>query len=243
MATVGGRTLWMGGYAFSTDLHTLIMGTDIPAQDDTRFGDTARESIGGMPTARLEYTGFFRAGTGSPDERHETELGLANTPVSVGAVAGAAGERAFFMEGMVTTHQPLQGAVGDQHQFNASVTGTNGRPLVAGTILNSTNRTATGNGTAFQVGAVGASQSLFGVLHVVAFGGTSPTLDVIVQSDDASGFPSATNRITFTQATGFTAEYATPVAGAITDDWWRVNFTIGGTASPNFTFICVIGIL
>jgi hypothetical protein len=77
----------------------------------------------------------------------------------------------------------------------------------------------------------------------VAFGGTSPTLDVIVQSDDASGFPSATNRITFTQATGFTAEYATPVAGAITDDWWRVNFTIGGTASPNFTFICVIGIL
>ena len=59
-----------------------------------------------------------------------------------------------------------------------------------------------------------------------------------MQSDDNSGFTSATNRITFTQATGVTSELLS-VAGAITDDYWRLSYTIVG---GSFTFAVALGI-
>ncbi len=49
------------------------------------------------------------------------------------------------------------------------------------------------------------------------------------------------NEITFAQATGVTSEYKTN-ATANTDDFWRVAWTIGGTA-PSFEFVVLIGIL
>jgi hypothetical protein len=54
---------------------------------------------------------------------------------------------------------------------------------------------------------------------------------------------SPTTRVTFSQATGRTSQWATPVAGAITDDWWDISWTIGGTGGPDFTFVAVVGIL
>ncbi len=76
---------------------------------------------------------------------------------------------------------------------------------------------------------------------MVAASGTTPTLDVTIESDDGVGMGSPTTRINFAQATAIGAQWATPVAGAIADDWWRVAYTLGG-ASPSFTFICIIGI-
>jgi len=63
----------------------------------------------------------------------------------------------------------------------------------------------------------------------------------VVQSDDAQAFLSPTDRITFAQATAIGAQWATPVSGAITDDWWRLSYTIGGT-NPSFMVIVVVGI-
>ena len=82
---------------------------------------------------------------------------------------------------------------------------------------------------------------MFAALHVLSASGTSPTLDVVLQSDDNSGFSSAVSRITFTQATGITSQWST-LAGAQTDDYWRASYTIGGSATPTFTFALVIGI-
>jgi hypothetical protein len=105
----------------------------------------------------------------------------------------------------------------------------------------STARTVTGNGTARQLGLVGATQKLYASLHVVD-ASVADTLDVKIQSDDASGMGTPTDRITFTQATAVGAQYATPVSGPIaTDTWWRVSYTIGGT-SPSFKFAVVVGI-
>ncbi len=78
-------------------------------------------------------------------------------------------------------------------------------------------------------------------MHVVAASGTTPTLDMIVESDDNSGITSGVTRITFTQEVAVGAQYATAVAGPITDDWWRVGWTIGGTG-PSFTVIVTVGI-
>jgi hypothetical protein len=89
---------------------------------------------------------------------------------------------------------------------------------------------------------VSASQKMYAALHVRSVSGTNPTLDVVVQSDTV-GFPSATSRITFSQATATTNRHQfSSVAGAITDDYWRVSYTIGGTGTPTFSFAVTVGI-
>jgi hypothetical protein len=50
------------------------------------------------------------------------------------------------------------------------------------------------------------------------------------------------SRITFTTATGRTSQMLS-VAGAITDDYWRVSYTIGGTGGPTFAFAVTAGII
>ncbi len=102
-------------------------------------------------------------------------------------------------------------------------------------------RTSSSSGTGRQIGAVSSTQTLYAALHVISASGTSPTLDVKVQSDDNSGFTSATDRITFTQATDVTSEWGS-VGGAITDDYWRITYTVGGT-SPSFAFAVTAGIV
>ena len=74
--------------------------------------------------------------------------------------------------------------------------------------------------TSFNVGAVSATQYLYGALHVTADVFTSAT--VKIQSDATGAFSGAeTDRITFGAVTGIDYEWATPVAGAITDAYWR----------------------
>jgi hypothetical protein len=42
--------------------------------------------------------------------------------------------------------------------------------------------------------------------------------------------------------TALGSQFATRVAGPITDDWWRASFTVGGSATPTFTLALVMGI-
>ena len=105
-----------------------------------------------------------------------------------------------------------------------------------------TARTSSGTGTAWQVGALSSSQRLYAGLHVISASGTTPTLAVKVQSDTV-GFGSATDRITFSTATDVAnREQFSSVAGAITDDYWRVSYTIGGSSTPTFSFMVCVGI-
>jgi hypothetical protein len=117
-------------------------------------------------------------------------------------------------------------------------------PVVRGLLVHPSNvsRTSSSTGTGRQLGAVAAGKSMYAALHVISASGTNPTLDVILQSDDNASFTSATSRITFTQATGRTSQLSS-VAGAITDDYWRVSYTIGGTNTPTFAFAVTAGII
>jgi len=52
----------------------------------------------------------------------------------------------------------------------------------------------------------------------------------------------ATERVTFSQLADIGSEWATPVSGAITDDWWRIDWTIAG-ADPSFTILAALAII
>ena len=104
-----------------------------------------------------------------------------------------------------------------------------------------TTLTATGNGTSQQLGAVTSAQKVYAAIHIWSISGTStPTITVKIQSDDNSSFTSATDRITFTAATAIGSQYKA-TAGAITDTYWRANYTITGT-NPIFAIAISCGI-
>jgi len=84
------------------------------------------------------------------------------------------------------------------------------------------------------IGAVSATQSVYSALHVTAASGT---LDVIVESAP-SNWSSESTRITHTRFTAVGAEMLS-TAGAITDAYWRVKWTLSGS----FDFIVSLGII
>ena len=92
-----------------------------------------------------------------------------------------------------------------------------------------------------QLGAVGATEKCYVGIHCYGVSGTStPTVTFKLQSDDNSSFTSPTDRITFSNITAIGADYQS-AAGAITDTYYRLNYTISGT-SPSFSIHATIGI-
>jgi hypothetical protein len=106
---------------------------------------------------------------------------------------------------------------------------------------NGTARTTTGTGTGIQLGAVTAAQRMYCNLHVLSISGTgTPTITVKLQSSVDNTFASPTDRIVFTAATALGGQ-ASSALGAITDQWWRAQWTISGT-NPSFLFAVSAGI-
>jgi hypothetical protein len=133
------------------------------------------------------------------------------------------------------------GNVGDVGSWMANGTGT--WPLARGRCAHASGvpRTATGSGTAVQLGALAAGQHLYANLHVLSVSGmAAPTLTVTVQSDDNSGFTTPTTRGSFAAKSAVGGE-PIRIAGPFTDTYWRVGWTITGT-NPSFLFLASFGI-
>lgn len=198
------------------------------------------ELIGGLGSFKLSGEGQWEAGDSTKvDDGTWTDLGGLG-PVTVYPTTANVGDLAWLSKALRGSYS-LGGTVGDVAPWSANLSGS--WPLVRGIGLHApgTARTATGTGTAFQHVAVTSTQYLYATLHVLSVSGTgTPTLTVKVQSDDSSGFSSATDRITFTAATAVGGQTSRAL-GAITDDWYRVSYTITGTG-PSFLFAVGIGV-
>ncbi len=225
------RPSWLGGLNISENAHTMAIDYGAEAQDNTVLTDTTRSNTGGLLTFGFSIDAY--------SDFTDVDLALfngvnADVPLTFATETGADDEVAFLINTLQLTHSPITGGVGDMAGTNVS--GNARGKLARGIIEISTATPTTGTTTGSQIGALSSSQRMYANLHVTAVAGS--TLDVIVQSDDNSGFTSPTNRITFTQASGVTSEHLS-VAGAITDDYWRLSYTISG---GSFTFAVALGI-
>lgn len=230
--------LWLAGYNFSGDANALALDYGAEAKDDTTFGAGTRANLGGLKTIAASAEGFITFGADTIDEYLFSKVSVGDELFSA-SPAGVEGEPGFSFLAVHAQYNPGE-AVGEIIKFGLKAN-ANGAPFVRGTVMLNGTKTATGNGTARQLGAVGATQRLYAGLHVFTVSGTTPTLDATVKSDDGVGFASPTTRITFAQKTARGFEWATSVAGPITDDWWRIDYTIGG-GSPSFLFAVIVGI-
>lgn len=234
--------LWFDGYDLSGDMNSLSLSYGAELQDATVLGDASRRRRAGLKTVSFSHIGFWNGGAGGVDDALFSEIGVNDVPMTIAPLTGVEGELAYLFNAEAASYAP-GGQVGQMFKFTVTGETSDGRGLVRGTIGRRATDTVTANGTIMNLGAVGSTQKLYAALHVFdTVAGSSPTLDVKIQSAALVGFGSPTDRITFTQKTAKGSQYATPVAGAITDAYWRVAVTIGGTGGPSFPLAVVIGI-
>lgn len=233
--------VYYGQFDISGDLNSVSMSMEAAALDKTTFGQTTRINQGGLKSASIAIGGLMQEAADAVGKTIFDRVGTNDVVVSVVPQGNTEGNVAYFFKSLTSQFSP-GGSVGELYAFNASAQASGHQALVRGRVEHaSAARTATGATTGSQLGAATATQKLYAALHVLTVSGTNPTLDVAIESDDNSGFLTAVSRLSMTQATAATSELKS-VAGAITDDYWRATFTIGGT-NPSFTFALVIGIL
>lgn len=231
-----GHRLWSGSLDASGFVNAMALDHGADPVDITTFADTTRIFAGGLRLVSASHAGLW-------DDPIDAELfasiGLATRPMTIQPAPIAEGNVAFGFLPMFADYSQ-GGKVGDAHAFG--ITAQAASELVRGVIgANRAGVTAGANGIGINQGAVSATRKLSGGLHVLAASGTTPTLDVTIESDVDNTFSTPTTRLTFAQATGLASEWAAPAAGPIADTWWRVVWAVGG-GTPSFDFVVFFGI-
>ncbi len=233
-------------FCAGADLTTVNNQLEIKAETDVKTstafvptGDAWAEVLAGLRSVEASAEGQWEAGDlGKVDDISFAHLGT-STPWTACPAGASVGNLAYLFNSLRTSYE-LGDAVGEVAPWKAD--GKGNSPLIRGQIAHppGTARTSTGTGTSIQLGAVAADKALYVGLHVHSVSGTTPSLTVRVESDNATGFPSAATVGTFTAANAIGGQWMR-VAGAITDDWFRAAWTISGT-NPSFLFTVSFGI-
>lgn len=233
-----GYKIYIDGYDRSGDFNKVNLDYSADELDSTSIADTSKEFIAGLKNVKFDGEIFTSHGVGEAETTSSANFTVADKVITVypGNTAGNVG---YAFRSVQLTQSP-QMVIGDIARFTITAS-SSGSTLIRITDMEGlATKTSTGTGTARQLGGVSAAQTLYSFLHVTS-ASSGDTLDITIESDNAEAFSSATTQITHTQFNAIGAEYKTK-AGAITDDWFRVKWTIGGT-DPSFTFNVGLGIL
>lgn len=229
---------YVHSHDFTGDSNQFGLTCEGEQLDKTTFRSNGwREFNMGLKTSALNLAGFWQAGADTVDEYSFNALGVTGRVTTCGAVE-AEGSPAGMFQSMAHNFQWL-GSIGENAPFSLQGGCSDGVGVIRGQLAKEQGAvSATGaTGTALELGAVSASQYLYATFHILGTPGT--TITGVVESDDASNFPSATTRITFGPYTTAGGRWGTRVAGAITDTWYRLRIT---AVTGTFTIACAIGI-
>lgn len=230
--------VFTGGYDLSSHITSVNLEINAEELDATTINSGGfREKLGGLKDSTISMDGFYEAGQNKPDALLGASVG--NELIVTTVPDAGVGNTAYFMKSTLFTYS-MFGSIGEIAPFSISKSQSSDI-VVRGTIELDSDLTATGNSTGVQLGAVGADEKIYAAIHCYGVSGTSsPTVTFKLQSDDNASFTSPTDQITFTDITAIGADFQS-VAGAITDDYWRLNYTISGT-DPSFSIHATIGI-
>jgi len=236
--------VWVGGYDASTKLNGIVLNDTPDMLDNTTFGCTAKSRKKGLDVVTADLEGLFEAP--EPDSYFST-LGTINIPMTVAPAPDVSVDNPAYSFLSQNVEYKWGGSIGELATFSVKAESV-GSKMIRGHVLEngSTARIATGTGTILELGAVGAAQYLYGTLHVIAAAtAVGDTLNVEIESDALIGFATPTTQIAFTEVLGnggVTYEWATPVAGEITDTFWRAKWTIVDSDDPSFNLVVFMGI-
>lgn len=228
--------VWADDFNLTSVANSVDASLETEEVDVTTFAAGGhRQFLGGLSQSQVQVMTFtdFTVDAKALD-------GESNVVLSVVPEGNTQGNRSLTLTGL-TTSVTEGGAVGEARKTDLTFRGDSATGPLFGTLLQPrATRTTTGSTTALQLGAVAAGKKVYLACHVLAVSGTNPTLTVKLQSGTTSG-GATTDRITLTQFTGTGVELKS-LAGAVTDTWWRINATLGGT-NPSFTLACTVAIV
>lgn len=230
--------VYVGAHDLSGQLNATSLEYAAELLDATTFGSGGtRENVGGVRSIVASHEGYWAPGA---DAALFGLVGVRDVPVTISPVDGADGAIAYLFRAVHGEYSP-GAAHGELLAFSVSAEGSHGRPLCRGLIMQPADvETETGTGTVRQLGTVAAGKRLVASLHVLSIS-EGATLDVTVVSDDASGMSSPTTRLTFPQADAIGSGWQ-EAAGAISDTYYRVAFTVAGD-DPAVAFVVAVGII
>ena len=236
--------LWISEYDLTGHLTRMEVTHGAEPVDATVFGGDTKIFKAGLETLAFSDFGLVDMADDKQDESIRTKLTTNVIPITIAPTDGLQNSPAIFFEGKLNAYQ-WGGAVGVHTPFSLSGVAGGGRKIITNGLLledGVTAKTATGSGTGRQfAGGVASGKSLFAIFHLLTFSGAA-SIDVLIESDDASGFISPTTRITFANKASISSEYVVPLAGPITDDWLRVKFTFVTPTTPSAKIVVAVGI-
>lgn len=223
------QEILLAGTRFTAQTNAIAEAMSTAELDATVYGNDTVIHAPGLKGYGVSLNGFWNP---AEDKVIDDNWRGRNIPFSLLVTNGLAGTPARSFKSMWAKYE-LGGKIGELVKASLDM-GAMDAP-VYGSVLH--NASATGNvtGTAFELGAIEATESLYGILHV--FSGTGSFV-VKIQSASDEAFTSPNDRITFaTIATGTPtgSEWAKLGPGAITDTWWRAVAT-----NPNTRDFAVI---
>lgn len=224
---------YLGPWDFTGKSNKVSLDYSVEEKEQTVLDSNSFIYFPGLMKVAVDMGGFADVGDHSTgtlftDPVLQAAVGeTVSVPFSF-STGGADGDMACMFQGLRSKYDPIAGSVGDLQEFNLKVMAGAARLVRAKVGLpKASYASASGNGTAYQLGALSATQKLYAAVHFFAV--ASPGSVVIKVQSDTVGFPSPVDQITFTAATGQTSEWR-EVSGAITDDYWRVTYArTGGT--------------
>jgi hypothetical protein len=238
---------YVDGHDFTGDSNSTLLTLGRVPLDRTNFRSGAWTTLrGGLRSAEFAQKGFWAADTDSVDSAAFADL-AATDRVHTMAPTEQLGGVAYLWQAQRFQYNALEGDIGQLAGFTLNSQGASDVGVVRGKLavvpfnqstLAAVTYNATGvAGAAVELAAVGADQSLYAAVHVLGTPGTTVTLQL--QSDVDDTFASATTQATVGPLTAAGGTWVTPIAGAITDTWWRVNISaITGT----FTLAVALGV-
>jgi len=227
--------LYAGAFSLHSETNNAALQRRLEVVDASTFGVSSREKASALHDWSASYQGFVDYDTTTVQAQLDDDQAAGNlVTVSFGGVSAAPVGSIGYAGRALHAEVSRFGQLAQMAPFTLNVQGS-GR-LVPGTVMENAAIVATGNGAGAQLGAVSAAQKAYCALHCVAFDGTS--LDINVESDDNAGFTTAVVRGSFAQLTDVGSEWL-EISGPITDDYWRLDYTLVGTSA---TIFAVMGI-
>jgi hypothetical protein len=225
MAILKDQQVLFDGHRLTTRLSALSLDYGAETLDITTLNSNTRINTAGLKTAGVQIDGYYSAPL--TDGPLMQSVGVADKPFTV-LNSSTEGSVAFSLKMMTGDYTPFQSSVGDVHSFSAG--GASTGELVRGVLMDyKTGVSNAGDGTPRELGAIAAGKKLYAVLHVWKLEGSSPELDIEIESDGTdSDFLDDTTRVTFATMTAPGSQWI-ELPGPITDEWWRVVRMVDGT--------------
>jgi hypothetical protein len=239
--------IFMGGCDLTAQSNKIDLGGEFEEKDATVFtpntsGPTPKEVLIGLFGGKVAASGLWDAGDPSlvDDAMWAARGGHRVWTVGPGAAEGGLA----YLQYAANSSYQLGGQVGDIAPWQASATGSGAQARGKWLSAPGTARATVGTSTTgiVDLGApVPAGKRLHASLHVLSVAGTgTPTVTATVQSAAAIGFAGPTARLVFPAVTTVTGHYLS-LDGPITDQFYRLSFSISGT-SPSFLIAAAVGI-